>query len=235
MGLSDRDYMRERDRARFDRERPFAPPPGGIGWPWMVLFWVVLAAVLFKIYGTYLPLKPRVQPKTVQGSAPIAPPLRRDERPSELPAPRAEQQQTARHVERPETSPPLVAREAPATGNTIYLCRAYSGGSFWANTHCNQHNALIERIAYVPAGLPFQQQVDVAREQQSQSQSLAAQGVTPTHHGDTSPSRPSQCKALEARVIELDAIARQPQSGQMQDWLAGQRRDARDAQFRLRC
>ncbi|MES2957570.1 MAG: hypothetical protein V4792_05240 [Pseudomonadota bacterium] len=45
---------------------------------------------------------------------------------------------------------------------TIYKCKSYSGGSFWAQSHCSQHNALIERIASVPIGMPFQQQVDVA-------------------------------------------------------------------------
>lgn len=31
-----------------------------------------------------------------------------------------------------------------AQAGTIYLCKAYSGGTFWAKAHCNQHSALIE-------------------------------------------------------------------------------------------
>lgn len=55
------------------------------------------------------------------------------------------------------------ARENPfVKPGTIYKCKSYSGGSFWAQAHCSQHNAVIERIASVPIGMPFQQQVDIA-------------------------------------------------------------------------
>ena len=52
-----------------------------------------------------------------------------------------------------------------AEAGTIYLCRAYSGGTFWASNHCRQHNALIERIVTVPDGMPFDQQVDLGNQQ----------------------------------------------------------------------
>lgn len=56
---------------------------------------------------------------------------------------------------------------------TIYRCKSYGGGVFWAQAHCSQHNAVIERIASVPIGLPFQQQVDIAdREAQAVESSL---------------------------------------------------------------
>jgi hypothetical protein len=45
---------------------------------------------------------------------------------------------------------------------TIYRCKSYSGGLFWSDTHCSKHNALIDRIASVPVGMAFQQQVDIA-------------------------------------------------------------------------
>lgn len=50
-----------------------------------------------------------------------------------------------------------------AQADTIYLCKAYNGSTFWAKAHCNQHNALIERIVSVPDGMPFEQQVEGAR------------------------------------------------------------------------
>lgn len=43
------------------------------------------------------------------------------------------------------------------------------------------------------------------------------------------------CARLSERVKYLDSLARQPQSGQMQDWISGERKSARDQQFRLRC
>jgi hypothetical protein len=45
----------------------------------------------------------------------------------------------------------------------------------------------------------------------------------------------AECRALDARVAQLDAMARAPQSAQTQDWLREQRRAARDRQFAIRC
>jgi hypothetical protein len=43
------------------------------------------------------------------------------------------------------------------------------------------------------------------------------------------------CQSLDARVNELDAMARQPQTGGTQDWIRMERQKTRDEQFRLRC
>jgi hypothetical protein len=73
--------------------------------------------------------------------------------------------------------PAPVARAVEAQENpfvkpgTIYRCRSYSGGFFWAQAHCSQHKALIDRIASVPVGMPFQQQVDVAEGERSRFES----------------------------------------------------------------
>jgi hypothetical protein len=48
------------------------------------------------------------------------------------------------------------------TPGTIYQCRSYGGQTFWAQAHCHVHQALIVRIASVPTGLPFDQQVRLA-------------------------------------------------------------------------
>lgn len=45
---------------------------------------------------------------------------------------------------------------------TIYLCKAYNGSMFWAQQHCSQHNALIDRIESV-ADVPWDQQVEQAK------------------------------------------------------------------------
>lgn len=46
---------------------------------------------------------------------------------------------------------------------TIYQCKSYGGGTFWSSAHCSTHNALIEKIASVPDGMSFDQQVNVAQ------------------------------------------------------------------------
>lgn len=47
--------------------------------------------------------------------------------------------------------------------------------------------------------------------------------------------RQQECQWLDAEIQRLDALARQPQSGAMQDHLRHQRKQARDRQFALRC
>lgn len=56
----------------------------------------------------------------------------------------------------------LLAPLGPAQAATIYLCKAYNGSMFWAQAHCNQHNAFIERIETVADGVSWEQQVQQA-------------------------------------------------------------------------
>jgi hypothetical protein len=127
-----------------------------------------------------------------------------------------------------------------AQAGSLYLCAAYNGGSFWAQSHCNQHSALIERIANVPDSLPFQQQVELAEQQRREATTNAANSATntATHTVTTNSSAlnaSGECKALSAHVVQLDAMARQLQSGQTQDWIRSEKKQARDRQFALRC
>lgn len=46
-------------------------------------------------------------------------------------------------------------------------------------------------------------------------------------------SHVAECKALDAKIANYDAMARQPQSGQMQDWITAEKKKARDQQFEL--
>lgn len=49
------------------------------------------------------------------------------------------------------------------------------------------------------------------------------------------PDTATLCKQLEAQISYWDDMARQPQTGQTQDWIRSQRQRARDAQFRIPC
>lgn len=128
-----------------------------------------------------------------------------------------------------------------AQAGTIYLCKAYSGGTFWAKAQCSQHSALIERIANVPDNLPFDQQVAIAEQQRSTAAQANTANTTTTTTTNTvtqyqtGADRQTECKALDAQIQHYDSMARQPQSGQMQDWISAQRKKARDRQFRIRC
>lgn len=120
-----------------------------------------------------------------------------------------------------------------AQSGSIYLCKAYSGGTFWAQAHCNQHNALIESIVSVPDGIAWDQQVALA--EQHRNGNRQPQHRVVSNEVNTHAARQSECKALDARVTHLDAMARQPQGAQMHDWIRSERKQARDRQFEIRC
>jgi hypothetical protein len=121
-----------------------------------------------------------------------------------------------------------------ANSGSLYLCRAYSGGIFWTQAHCNQHSALIERIVSVPDSLPFDQQVKLAEQQQQPATSTTT--VTNRVINSTiGPDHQSECRTLDAQITQFDAMARQPQSGSMQDWITSQKRKTRDRQFAIKC
>lgn len=121
-----------------------------------------------------------------------------------------------------------------AHSGSLYLCRAYSGGTFWSAAHCNQHSALIESIVSVPASLPFDQQVKLAEQQRQQTTTTNTVTNTAITNSPVS-SSDAECKALDIQIKEFDAMARQPQSAQIQDRITREKKSARDRQFRIGC
>ena len=229
MGLMDRDYMRERRAAQ---EAPFRPRQTQTSTLWMVVVWTGIAFLLFKVYGWYGEHRPEQRrhlgtPVLQQGEHAERPHLRTS--PAEVDAPPAPAQPSLA-LQQPEP------RAEPQEVRQIYLCRAYNGGTFWAQTHCQQHRALIERITPVPPGLSFDQQVAIARQQRTSAQAVAVAAV-PAQAQPAQPQfdRAAVCSALEAEIKAIDARARQPLPAYVQDRLAARRKDARSEQFRLRC
>lgn len=117
---------------------------------------------------------------------------------------------------------------------TIYLCKAYNGGTFWAQDQCSAHQALIDSIVSVPDGMSFEQQVHVAEQQRGGG---GGRIMPSTVNGGVNQQAITQaeCKSLDARITQLDAQARQPQSGAGQDRIRSDRNAARDRQFSLHC
>ena len=122
-----------------------------------------------------------------------------------------------------------------ASSAIIFLCEGYSGGKFWSSVHCREKNALIDRMETVPDGLPFDQQVAMASSQRDKAQRLYQAPEVQVSPQVVQPNNRATCDAYSARVSQLDAMARQPQTAQMQDWITAERRRVRDLQFRLRC
>ncbi len=124
-----------------------------------------------------------------------------------------------------------------AQADTLYLCKAYSGGTFWSNGQCSQRQALIERIVTVPDGMPFDQQVNLAQQSRQQAERLTAPPprATTTYTYNNGPDKATECRSLRSQIDAFDAQARQPQSGQMQDWISAQKKKARERWFRVGC
>ena len=122
-----------------------------------------------------------------------------------------------------------------ANAATIYMCRAYSGGSFWSSAHCRTHNALIERTASVPDGLPFDQQVQLGEAARAEGRRLLEPLPARPVETSSGQSKQNECASIDARILALDQLTRQPQSGATQDRITEDRRLLRDRQFRLMC
>ena len=76
--------------------------------------------------------------------------------------------------------------------------------------------------------LPVAQQLQAAADE-------AAQAVARAHEQQLAALRQAECRQLDDTVRNLDSQARQPSSGQMQDWIRSQRTDARSRQFARHC
>ena len=131
---------------------------------------------------------------------------------------------------------------------TIYFCKGYTGGTFWSDTTCSKQQATIDRMMTVPDNMRFDQQVRLGEEAREAARRLVepqpnTQGVTTTtttviRNGTTvagGMDKTTECQALSAHITSLEAMSRQPQSGQRQDWITSEKRKARDRQFQLRC
>ena len=91
----------------------------------------------------------------------------------------------------------VAVSSGPASSATIYLCKAYNGSTFWAQAHCSQHNALIDRIENV-ADVPWDQQVQQA-EQGKAVRTQQAQAST----GDS--QRSTRCAQLVAERNKIES------------------------------
>lgn len=257
----DRDYMRERRDA--DSGNAFRPPEArSDSLLWILLFWVVVLFLLFKAFSWW---EQRAHPTRRSAPSLASQHVEAERLPSHsvgFGAERAGSLPRERTCIRNgvtipwddrctvdfsmprsgsggnrQAAAPEQTNTAPAsTPGEIYLCKAYDGGTFWAQAHCNRHRAHIDRIVRVPAGLPFDQQVHIAEQQRdaTRAASIAAMPRTVQQEHPAAASR-VQCAALEQEIERIDARARQPLTAYEQDRLAERRKQVRDAQFRIRC
>ena len=138
-----------------------------------------------------------------------------------------------------DTSPPVSDPRGPQT-KVIYLCRASTTYRYWTPEPCSASNATIERTERVPANLPWEDQLAIARAQRDEAQiysspqpSMNSQPVYDATH--TYNAQKEACAALETRIKYLDDEGRRGGSGYKMDWIRKERLDARNEQLRIRC
>mgnify|MGYP003387127472 CR=1 FL=1 len=187
---------RDRDRAA-QRKRGgavhFGKSPKKTGWVVIVLFWVTVPLVMLKIVhyfqGSAIPVfmqKSReMLPDLRSFSTPVSPP----DSPVKVDSQQALRQPIERLVPRIAEH---TAKQSRSKGSvTIYRCKAYAGGIFWSSAYCGTQQALIDRTATVPEGMPFEQQVQIAEAQRAEAMHLYSQEASPEVQ------RSNRCQALK--------------------------------------
>ena len=214
MGLSDRDYMHDNRRSR-----PFSPPPErfSLGTLGIVLFFVAGLFLLYRIAGWQLGQRPAsaAHQRTAEPAIPRNPP--------------------AGEAFRPPTPVSPSAPDTPASTSTVTKCIA-NGKTSYSDSPCPP-GALSSRLTTRPdhnlmaavrpsTAPPFTEQEEPAAHNTT---------PTPTYSAPAAAANQAECQALTTQIERWDAMARQPQSAQTQDWISAQRKQARDRQFRLHC
>lgn len=216
MGLMDRDYMNDRQR-----ERPFSPPTDQSSVSTIGIA-IIFIAVLFGLYK--------------------AADWKLNQRANDLAAKKAaaEATETNRSTNiRPQVDQPLPplpsyqnTPDAQPGSRTVTKCvvngkTSYSDGNCATDAIASQvvtkanHNLMdavrIPKITQAAEPVP--------------QPSVAVQGT----QGSDYTAMKAECEALDEHIKYLDAVARQPQGPQMQDWIREERKKARDRQARIPC
>lgn len=212
MGLMDRDYMHEKRSGT-----PLRPPPEKsiIGWLVTVLIFIAVMYAGFK-GAHWLDDRARLKPKPVN-AAPSPAPEKPAQAPPVLPSlPRVQSEAAA-----PQSRAESIVTKCVLQGKVSYTDGTCPAG---ATTSKVVTRADENRIAAVTVPVAVQSPV-------VEPPPVTAQ----VSAGPSYAQLKAECAALDERIKHLDGLARQPQPGQMQDWISGQRKDARDRQFRIRC
>lgn len=127
----------------------------------------------------------------------------------------------------------------PASAGTVYLCRALAGGDYWSSAPCDARQGVGIRNYAVPDGMSFDQQVKMAQQQQDAAapprQEHSAAPARLPQRAAPAAGKAQTCDALSEEIHQLDAQARQGQSGLSQQRLRERRERLRTRQFQLGC
>lgn len=122
-----------------------------------------------------------------------------------------------------------------AQADTLYRCKGYSGGVFWSKKHCQQHQALIDRIVTVPSGISDDQQVKLAEQGTRATAQAVEQASQPSKAEQAAAQRQARerakhqakCHKLKQELERQTSLARQGGSGNKQARIAERQRKLR--------
>ena len=194
-----------------DTRPAFLQPPSQRGWPlgaWVALLVALGAAALYWLRGATPPRPSAAPPAVAPAPAP----------PAAVPA--AAAPRAAPAVRQPPPSGYTQVTRCVAGGRTTFTDRAECPPGAQATRLLVQRDLNLADGARLPPARPSRTAPDTVR----------SPAAVPA-----ADFRRAECAQLALAIERWDAQARQPQSAQTQDWIAAQRRAARDRQFALRC
>lgn len=217
MGLADRDYMQERQRVG----RAFPPPESSA-----TSTLLVVLALLAITYGGYKALTWWTishQPSPVITVAPTPRTHQRPPNPNQTNHGASQSAMPTGAMPARPQAPGTFVIKCVVNGVTTYAASEADCAAGARSTTVN-----IDRNQNLADGLRGAEQIIRHPSPSAQIDSSSA-GIDPNVQ------RRAACQAYEEEIKRIDERARQPLSGQEQDWLAAKRKNARDAQFRLHC
>jgi hypothetical protein len=128
----------------------------------------------------------------------------------------------------------------PATpsSHTLYRCKPYSGGAFWSTRHCNQQQALVDRMVTVPRNMALNQKIAIAERSLKKATLATQRPASPAPSSQRSSglsTKQAECNDLDEEIRKIDVRTREPLSATEQDWWRSERRKAQDRRFFLHC
>ncbi|WP_341916052.1 hypothetical protein [Polaromonas sp. YR568] len=210
MGLIDHDDMNE------GRQRPFSPPPERFGTLSKVLIFLVLLFFLYTVADWKL---------NQHAAKPASTSLATTPAPVSRPAPSA-----APSV--PPTPARSSATEAPEGARSVTKC-IVNGKTSYGDKSCASGAKATQIVTKENHNLMAAVRAPAITKSEESAQPSAA--IAQSDHDLDQAAMKAECKALDERIKYLDAMARQPQSGQTQDGIREERKKARDRQARIPC
>ena len=212
MGLMDRDYMHERNR-----QRPFSPPPERFGTLSKIL---VFVAVLFLLYlAADWKLNQRA-PRKADNLFPAKSETLEPPSTTSTPSLQSSKRDTGRYDPAQDKESTRTVSKCVVNGKTSYSDTGCAHGSVASQVTTRADHNLME---------PVRPQASTGQEATTVHETVVTQSTA------SADGNKSECGFIDQQIKNLDAMARQPQSGQMQDWITTERKKLRDRQFRIPC